>query len=193
MTVPAGPYAWLNAEPGPLMLLEAVKLYGLLEGPGAADNPTILAWADELKLELGGSAYARWVADWYNADAIAWCGLFMATIAQRANPSDFAERRPPNKFLSALSWAAWGAPAAVPMLGDVLVFKRDGGGHVGLYVGEDRDAFHVLGGNTRDSVSVARLARNRLHAARRPAYRAQPANVRKIALAPTGAVSTNEA
>ena len=33
------------------------------------------------------------------------------------------------------------------MLGDILTFKRNGGGHVGLYVGEDKDCYHVLGGN----------------------------------------------
>jgi cell wall-associated NlpC family hydrolase len=36
------------------------------------------------------------------------------------------------------------------MLGDVLVFRRGGGGHVALYVGEDEEAFHVLGGNQAD-------------------------------------------
>lgn len=192
MTLPAA-YAWLAKEPGPKMLLEALKLYGTLEGAGAANNPTILAWADELGLELGSSAYAKWVADWYSSDSIAWCGLFCAVVAQRANPDDRPERRPPDKFLSALSWGSWGLPAPVPMLGDVLVFARDGGGHVGLYVGADDAAFHVLGGNTRDSVSIARLEKARLRAARRPPYLAQPANVRVIHLAATGAASTNEA
>jgi hypothetical protein len=32
------------------------------------------------------------------------------------------------------------------MLG-VLTFKRKGGGHVGIYVGEDSKCYHVLGGN----------------------------------------------
>ena len=77
--------------------------------------------------------------------------------------------------------------------GDVLVFKRKGGGHVGLYVGHDASAFHVLGGNQSDRVSITRLSRNRLVAVRRPAYRAQPANVRPIPLAASGSLSVNEA
>ena len=80
-----------------------------------------------------------------------------------------------------------------PMLGDVLTFKRDGGGHVALYVGEDAGFYHVLGGNQSDQVCITRIARSRLHKARRPKYNAQPANVRKIALAASGKVSSNEA
>jgi cell wall-associated NlpC family hydrolase len=79
------------------------------------------------------------------------------------------------------------------MLGDVLVFQRTGGGHVGLYVGEDEAAFHVLGGNQGDRVCIARIARHRLYSARRPAYRAMPATVRTYSLAPAGALSANEA
>jgi cell wall-associated NlpC family hydrolase len=80
------------------------------------------------------------------------------------------------------------------MLGDVLVFKRQGGGHVGLYVGEDKDAYHVLGGNQSDSVSITRILKDRLHAARRCTWKtAQPANVRRVFLSGSGAVSQNEA
>jgi hypothetical protein len=55
-------------------------------------------------------------------------------------------------------------------VGAVLVFKRAGGGHVGFYMGEDPDgqALQVLGGNQADQVSVTRIMRNRLFAARWP-------------------------
>ncbi len=79
------------------------------------------------------------------------------------------------------------------MLGDVLIFARNGGGHVGLYAGEDDDAWHTLGGNQSDAVNIKRIAKGRLYAARRPAYRAQPANVRRIRLAANGVLSANEA
>ncbi len=64
---------------------------------------------------------------------------------------------------------------------------------MGLYVGHDTSAFHVLGGKQSDRVSITRLSRNRLVAVRRPAYRAQPANVRPIPLAASGSLSVNEA
>lgn len=171
-------YGWLARESGPRMLVEALKLFGTLEKPGAADNPTIIAWAKE----VGGE-----VADVYKADSIAWCGLFMAVVAKRAG-KDF-----PAHPLWALSWSAFGAKADAPALGDVLVFTRNGGGHVGLYVGEDASAFHVLGGNQSDRVCIARIAKARLYAVRRPLYRVAPANVRPIHLDAAGAMSANEA
>jgi cell wall-associated NlpC family hydrolase len=79
------------------------------------------------------------------------------------------------------------------MLGDILTFKRNGGGHVGIYAGEDATHYHVLGGNQNNSVSVTRIAKSRLHQARRTAWKvAQPANVRKVFLEAKGTITTNE-
>ncbi|ALK08990.1 TIGR02594 family protein [Blastochloris viridis] len=184
-------YRWLEAEPGPRMIIEALKEYGVLEAPGAADNPRILGWQREL-VETGVGTYR--IGD-YGHDAVPWCGLFVAIVAHRANTERRPERVPPATYLWALSWATWGVgiDRRQAALGDVLVFKRSGGGHVGLYVGHDASAFHVLGGNQSDRVSITRLSRNRLVAVRRPAYRAQPANVRTIPLAASGSLSVNEA
>jgi uncharacterized protein (TIGR02594 family) len=159
------------------MIVEALKLYGTLESPGSANNPTIIAWAKE----VGGE-----VADAYKADSIPWCGLFMAVVAKRAG------KETPKHPLWALSWSAFGAKSPAAALGDVLVFVRNGGGHVGLYVGEDAAAFHVLGGNQSDRVCITRVSRSRLYAARRPLYRVQPGNVRPVHLEATGALSLNE-
>jgi hypothetical protein len=80
------------------------------------------------------------------------------------------------------------------MLGDILTFKRNGGGHVGFYVGEDKTHYHVLGGNQSNQVNVMRLAKSRLTQARRTAWKvAQPASVRKVYLEAKGTISTNEA
>lgn len=169
-------YAWLRDEPGPRMLLEALKLYGTLEAPGPRDNPVILDWAREVGLSKT-----------YSHDSIPWCGLFIAVIAKRAGKPLV------DSPLWALSWADFGRPSPSPALGDVLTFKRDGGGHVALYVGEDSGAFHCLGGNQSDKVCITRLAKSRLYRARRPAYNVQPDNVRRVVLAATGKLSTNEA
>lgn len=169
-------YHWLGevSEPPP-MIRHALALFGTMEAPGAADNPAILDWARELGMED------------YRADSIPWCGLFMALVAKRAG------KPVPERPLWALSWARFGAAADEPALGDVLVFRRDGGGHVGLYVGEDVRAWHVLGGNQGDRVGFSRIARGRLYAARRPAYRVRPASAVPVRLAATGALSRNEA
>ena len=78
-------------------------------------------------------------------------------------------------------------------LGDVLVFVRRGGGHVGIYVGDDGTHYHVLGGNQGNAVSIIRIAKARCIAVRRFYRIAPPANVRPIRLAASGPVSTNEA
>ncbi len=84
------------------------------------------------------------------------------------------------------------------MLGDILVFWREKKtgwkGHVGMYVGEDKTHYHVLGGNQSDSVSIARIEKGRLLGARRCKWKVnQPPNVRVVKLAATGIVTTNEA
>lgn len=172
-------YQWLAKEGAPKMLVEALKLYGTLEGPGTMNNPTILAWAKEVGKELQGQ---------YTADSIPWCGLFMALVAQRA------DKEWPKSPLWALSWATFGTRVSEPMLGDTLVFTREGGGHVGIYVGEDSVAYHVLGGNQSDRVCITRIGKSRLYTARRPIYAiGQPANVRRVFLTAEGSISTNEA
>lgn len=163
-------YAFLADEPGPPLMVEALKLYGVREYPGAADNPRIMGWRDELIDAYPGLS---WVGDVYTGDAVPWCGLFMAYVAHRAGHG-----APHPRFLAARSWAGWGdAPTGPPItdpprLGDVLVFWRGdpngSSGHVGIYVGEDNTHFHVLGGNQSDSVSITRIRRVRLLAWRRP-------------------------
>ncbi|CAM5772726.1 TIGR02594 family protein [Bosea minatitlanensis] len=184
-------YRWLASEPGPRMLVEALKEFGVMEVPGNADNPRILGWQRELQAAGLGRDYGGF----YDADAIPWCGLFMAVTAHRANVERRPERNPPKLYLSALAWTAFGKaiPKSAAALGDVLVFKRSGGGHVGLYVGHDTSAFHVLGGNQSDRVTISRLSKQRLVAVRRPAYLARPVNVRPIVLGSSGSLSVNEA
>ena len=173
------PYEWLNREDSPKILVEAIKLYGTKELVGKDHNPVILDWADE----IGG-----WIADYYINDEIPWCGLFVGICAKRAG---FAFNQ---KMLSASAWKTWGNGVSEAKLGDVLIFTRQGGGHVGLYVGEDSIAFHVLGGNQNNQVSVTRIEKTRCVAMRRCAWQvAQPSRVRRVFLSATGTLSTNEA
>ena len=166
-------YQWLTSEPGPKLLLEALKLHGTLEVIGDKDNPEILAWAAELGLTQ------------YTHDSIPWCGLFVATIAHRAGKS--VVRDP----LWAANWLKYGIPCE-PELGAIGVFSRDEGNHVGVYVGEDETHYHIYGGNQKDSVSIVRIAKDRCRGFRAH-YQSKPANVRKVILSSTGEVSTNEA
>ena len=170
-------YSFLQEEKSPKILVAAVKMLGTKEVVGKVHNPVILGWAKELGLSKV-----------YTNDEIPWCGLAVAYAAHKAGLEVV------DKPLWALSWAKWGTEAKEPMLGDILTFKRDGGGHVGIYVGEDKDCYHVLGGNQGNAMSVTRIVKTRLYQARRTAWKvAQPANVRKVELSAKGTISKNEA
>lgn len=176
MKLPAQ-YQWLSKEPGPRILVEALKTYGTAEKPGPGSNPSIIKWAEDVGLDRV-----------YKTDETAWCGLWMAYVVKQAGWDD------PVNPLWARNWLNFGTPQKKAALGDVLVFSRGSGGHVGLYVGEDATAYHVLGGNQSNRVSFKRIAKTRLLGIRRCPWRInQPANVRAVKLAPTGSLSTNEA
>jgi len=172
-------YRWLLKEPGPKILLHALRLYGTIETPGQADNPIIISWAKEVGSKVGML---------YKDDSIPWCGLFIAVCAIRSGYV------PPDISVRAGEWSKFGNPVNEPMLGDILVFQRTGGGHVGLYVGEDADCYHVLGGNQGDAVSIVRILKSRCIGIRRSHWKIkQPSNVRRIILDSKGKISDNEA
>lgn len=170
-------YNWLLQEDGPRVIMEGLQHYGIMEHPGKGSNPDITKWAEELNLQ-----------NTYTDDDIPWCGLYVGIVVKRAG---FEPVKTP---LWARSWLNFGTKQPIGMLGDILVFARGSGGHVGFYVGEDRSAYAVLGGNQSNSVTITWIAKNRLLGARRCPWKiAQPANVRRIHLTRTGQLSTNEA
>ncbi len=174
-------YAWLADEPGPRILLQALKSYGVKETPGPANSSEIMAWAKRTQLN-----------NVYKEDSTAWCGLWMAYTSMEAG-WDVTFPNP----LAARQWVNWGEPIQSPELGNVLVFWRGSKngwmGHVGMYVGEDAEAYHVLGGNQSDMVSIKRISRDRLLQARECPWRvSKPANARKVILEADGTLSEDE-
>lgn len=123
------------------------------EAPGSANNPRIIKWAKG----IGG-----WIASFYTADSIPWCGLFTAHC-MRANGIPIGIDNP----LSALAWNKFGVKTE-PCYGAVMVFSRTGGGHVGFYVSEDESTYHILGGNQSNSVNITRVSKERFVGARWP-------------------------
>ena len=143
----------------PAWLLAARAKLGTREAAGAANNPTIMSWAKRLGTKVLGIAY--------NADSVPWCGVFVAAcLAEDGIPAAPIAVR-------AKAGASWGQNIRPERIapGAVLVFERPGGGHVGFYVGEDPTAYHVLGGNQGDRVSIMRIAKSRCIARRWPAGR----------------------
>jgi len=172
-------YAWLEKEPGPKVLIEALKHYGTLEHPGVGSNPNILAWANETG-----------VSGWYTDDDIPWCGLFAGVVVKRCG------YEPPKDFLAAKNFLNFGTVITIgeAKLFDLLIYKRPGGYHVAFYVGENKNAFLNYGGNQSNAVGFAGIDKSRCIGVRRCPWKiAQPPNVRKIWLADDFGLSTNEA
>ena len=163
----------------PAWRIEARHFMGMKEIAGAKSNPTIISWAQK----LGG-----WIKGFYSNDDIPWCGLFIAHCIGETLPTEHLPANP----LGALNWSTFGKQLKAPLLGAILTFHRTGGGHVGMYVGEDSAAYHVLGGNQGNSVSITRIEKARLEDVRWPSTGEAPAGGR-VYLTVNGELSKNEA
>ena len=169
-------YKFLNGITDlPRIVKAGLSQLGTKEVSGTGNNATILSWARELG-----------ISNTYNADSIPWCGLFVALCVTRSG------RKPTDTPLWARSWAQWGKREQVAMLGDILVFSREGGGHVGIYIAEDKDCYHVLGGNQSDAVTITRIKKIRCISINRPNYENQPASVKQYFVSASGEISSNE-
>jgi uncharacterized protein (TIGR02594 family) len=155
----------------PAWLVEARKHVGLREVPGKTHAPVIQRWL-------------RQFGAWWVDDETPWCGTFVAACLEAAGV-----RRPRNWF-RALAWLDFGTPILAPRVGCVVVFSREGGGHVGFLVGQDEEGrLMVLGGNQGNAVSVAPFERFRVRGYRWPSSVPAPAAGLPL-LASNGAVSS---
>lgn len=96
-----------------------------------------------------------------------WCGDFVETCIAVTLPT---AALPGNPYL-ARNWLKFGHTVD-PCYGSILVFWREARagnkGHVGFYHAEDDDAYHVLGGNQKNSIGISRVKKERLLGARLP-------------------------
>lgn len=175
-------YKWLTTIGTlPKLVTAGLSFLGLKEAPGAGNNPVILDMAKRLG-----------VSSIYTSDSISWCALFISYLCViSGKPMPYTSY----EILRAASYQTWGneVPKGKEALGDILVFKRPGGNHVGIYIAESANTFHVLGGNQSDSVSFTEIKKDRLIACRRYYSIAPPASVKKYILSSSGMISTNEA
>lgn len=165
----------------PKMVTEAMKYLGTKEIPGKQSNPVIMNMAKELG-----------ISNIYTNDDTPWCALFMSYICKKSGkPIPFSGYH----YLRAASFSKWGKAVGKDdaQLGDILVFTRQGGGHVGLYIAETEKTFVVLGGNQGNAVSFTEIAKNRLSDVRRYYSIAAPESAKKYYVNSSGEVSQNEA
>ncbi len=182
LLAPAGGAGLAAADPLQALALpwfvEAQRCLGIKEDTGPGSNPLIIGWGKALRIA-------------YSDDETPWCGLF---VAHCIGSQLTAEPLPANP-LGARNWGRFGVACPVPQPGAVMVFWREstasGKGHVAFYVGEDDSAFHVLGGNQSNAVSVTRMPRARFLGARWPVKAPPPAGAPRR-LRPDGRLSDNE-
>lgn len=131
-------------------------LIGVREIKGPEHAPEILQmWRD---IKRGG----------IRNDETPWCAAFVGAVLERAGIVS-------SRFESAASYLTWGVQLAAPALGCVVVFTREGGGHVGFVVGQDKKgSLLVLGGNQSDAVNIRAFSRTRVSGYRWPSGQAMP-------------------
>jgi uncharacterized protein (TIGR02594 family) len=121
----------------PPWLTAARESIGLREVPGAETAPVIAKWL----VQLGA---------WWADDETPWCGTAVAAWL-RASGRSVAKN-----WFRAKGWLEWGLPIDHPCPGAVVVFSRDGGGHVGIVVGRDEvGRLLVIGGNQGNAVKIS--------------------------------------
>ena len=167
--------------------------------PNGPDAP----WMDEAlrKMGLHEGTHNRTLSNWLKSDGatvgdpskIPWCGDFVET----AIALTLDEPLPVNPYLAA-NWVKFGIQCR-PQYGAIMSFWRGSPsswkGHVAFYVAEDDEAYHILGGNQRNSVSITRIGKNRLrtHGCRWPASAMEPTGRPRLIARGSDPLSHNEA
>lgn len=139
-------------------IAEGRKLIGVEEN--ANTSKVIAMWRDGF--EASGQA-GRMKESVWNTGSTPWCGGFVAACLARAGLG----KHVPKDFPLARAWAKAGTSLAKPAYGCVVVFSRDGGGHVGFVVGKDASGnLMVLGGNQGNRVCIKPFSKARVLAYR---------------------------
>lgn len=125
-------------------LIAAQRHIGLREVHGPRTEPRIAGWLRKLRA-------------WWDDDETPWCGTFVAACMQECGVVL------PRHWYRAKGWLEWGMQLAEPAVGCVVVFERQGGGHVGFVVGRTTAGnLLVLGGNQGNAVSKAEFPLSRV-------------------------------
>lgn len=97
------------------------------------------------------------VSPHYYVDETPWCSAFVNWCMQNAG-------LPRTGSASARSWLQWGVSLGAPTYGCVTVLRREGGGHVGFFMGQgnSRHQIVLLGGNQGDAICIRNYPRSRV-------------------------------
>lgn len=138
-------------------------------------------WMEEARTFLGlkeikGTQHAQAILDMWKAikrggikdDETPWCAAFVGACLERAGIQS-------TRFESAKSYLSWGEKLEQPVIGCVVVFSRDGGGHVGFVAGQSTSGnLLVLGGNQTNEVNIREFQLTRVTGYRWPSSEPMP-------------------
>jgi len=134
-------------------IASARKHIGLKEIAGSNHNKNIVTWLKEMP------KYSKAVKAWWANDEMAWCGTFVGAMLGQNGRYVV-----PNWFRA----KDWGDSTTMtrlskPAYGCLVVFGREGGGHVGFVVGQDdKGRLMVLGGNQSNAVNIMAFDKSRV-------------------------------
>ena len=128
-------------------------------------------------------------------DTQAWCALFINHLIRISGKPMLDIKGDKYNYLRARYMANWGNPVerGEEKLGDVIILKREGGGHTGLFIASTDKGIILLGGNQGSAVSFSEFDDNRIIAARNYYSIAPPDSAKLYTIDSTGKLSTNEA
>lgn len=131
----------------PMDVAQAELALNVAEFPGSADNPRIVLYHSTT---TGSSA----------GDETAWCSSFVNYCVEQAG---FVGTN--SKWARTWHDQGWGSDeTANPLPGDIVVWRRVGGGedggHVAFFVSADAGGISVLGGNQSNKVCIQRYPKN---------------------------------
>lgn len=134
-----------------LILKMASSQLGVKEVAGDVDEKTIVQYSHDIGLM------------WINDDETPWCAIFVWWVLMKCGLSYKADAR-------AVSLAEYGTKTTTPQTGDLVVFVRKGGHHVGFFLGyvDNGSRISVLGGNQGNQVSIAKYSLENILCFRRP-------------------------
>lgn len=116
----------------------AIHELGVAEVVGAGSSPRVLMYLESTELDHALAS----------TDETPWCSAFVNWCME---VSGFVG----TNSAAARSWLGWGQAIPTPRRGAVTVLRRDGGGHVGLWVSQSSSRVKLLGGNQGNQVCVA--------------------------------------
>lgn len=121
---------------------QGLKEIGVARFPAPNSNPKIVQYWKDMK----------WSG--IKEDKTSWCAGYAGAMLERAGIK--GSREVSSVPESAKSYLKWGQKLDKPAYGCIVVFDRQGGGHVGFCVGVTPDGrLRILGGNQNSSVNIS--------------------------------------